>query len=353
MKKTTKSLLITALILLCAGLLLALSSALFTKVMGIDPYGVEQKAKVIETKSISLDDILSVSQESNFVKKLSTKEFSKIDVLSFAGNVVICSDPGETRIQLDHANTNNLSWEIVGETLMIKEEDPVGFLGFYIDENGFSFQGLRHIFGPGNSANSGKTVTVYLSSKIKLDQVNVHSTIGDVTVDGVFSENLSISASTGNVCVKNLQSENGKISIEGNVVDVLLENNAYSNCTVSTRIGSIKAGIPKGDNQSTVLDVWMGNVNLNTDLPTSYYKLSFSTMFGTITRNGQTAGKSLSDSSSTASRISSTIILGSASISYSGGDESSYVPPEKPESVPESEEKPSQEPNLPPQDNEI
>ena len=90
----------------------------------------------------------------------SETEFSKVDLTSFAGNIVIRPSDGETRLVLEHTNVNNISYSIIGETLVVKEVDPVGFFGIYIDEDGFSFKGLRQVFGPGNSANTGKTITL-------------------------------------------------------------------------------------------------------------------------------------------------------------------------------------------------
>ena len=58
MKKTTKSMLITSLILFAAGLILALSSALYVKISGIDPFLVEQKVKSINTSHLSASNSL-------------------------------------------------------------------------------------------------------------------------------------------------------------------------------------------------------------------------------------------------------------------------------------------------------
>jgi len=302
--------LISSLILFAAGLILALSAALFVKISEINPFSIEQKIKIIENKSLSLTDILSVSPESNYMKKLSTKAFSKIDLNSYAGDLVICAGE-ETRLELNETNTNNLVYEIVGETLTVREEDPVGFFGIYIDEKGFSFQGLRQIFGPGNSANAGKTVTLYLSPDAIPEQIQINSVIGDVVLDGVFADQIHISSFLGSITVRNLANPDGKVTITGDRTDIHLENNIYTSCNASTKLGTIHTFIPSTENTcSTVLDVWMGKVFVKTTDHSSLFKISLKTDFGSVSKNGVDLGKTCNEPSETSGRITANVLLG-------------------------------------------
>lgn len=342
MRKSTKSLLITSLILFCAGLFLAVGSAIFVKVKGIDPYGVVEKQKVIENKTISLPQLLEASPESNFVKKLSPKEFHRIDLSSYTGDIVVRS-ADVTSIELQKTNTANLTCSIIGETLTIAEEDQVGILGVYINDEGFSFKGLRHIFGPGNSANLKKVVIVNIAKDFPIDQINIDSKIGDVLVDGITATTLNITAKNGNVELKNLPNVDGKISVKGDTADVEIEDCYYNSCNISVKIGDITADILDLSAVSNVFESWIGNVEIETDLPTTQYKLSLSSTFGSISRNGSLIGKDCKESAENASRITANALLGSISLDFEGDDESLYVPVDSEsttEEVPQTAEAP-------------
>ena len=324
MKKTTKSMLITALILFCAGLLLALGSALFVKIRGIDPFGVPHITKVIENKELSLNDILSASPDSNYMKKLSKKEYSRVSFTSFAGDIEIYSTEGETKVELLDANTSNLNVEIIGETLTVEEIDGVSFMGIHINRDGFSFKGLRQIFGSGNSANSTKVIKLYLSKNIAVDQIDISSIIGDITVDSISTELTNIYADFGNISIDALSSVSGKLNIKGSVNNVKLSNMENITSTVSTRIGDIEADIGGKSDFNTILDAWLGNITVKTEEPTSFYKLALSSTLGNVLRNGEPFGQKLNDSSTTAKRVTAATIFGDVSIAFIDGDENKY-----------------------------
>lgn len=343
MRRSTKSLLITSLILFCAGLLLALGSALFVKIKGIDPYGVVEKEKVIEDKTISLPQLLENSPESNFIKKLSPKEFLRIDLTSYTGDVIVRA-ADETSIELQKANTANLTCSIIGETLTIAEQDEVGILGVYINEEGFTFKGLRHIFGPGNSANLKKVVIVNVAKDFPIDQIDIDSKIGNVSVAGVTATTLNVTAKNGNVELRNLPNVDGKISVKGDTVDVNMEDCFYNSCNISVKVGDVNADVLDLRAISTVLESWVGDVEIETDLPTTQYKLVLSSTFGSISRNGNMIGKDCKESAENASRITATALFGSVSLDFEGGDESLYVPVDSEpvtEEIPQTSEAPT------------
>ena len=331
MKKTTRSLLITALILFCTGLLLSLSASLYAIITHQKIFDVEKKDKNIESITVGIDDILSHSPNSNFVKKLSDSHFTQIDVTSFAGNVKICTGAEKTELILKKANTSNLNYEIVGGTLKIEEVDPVGFCGIYIGKDGLTFKGLRHIFSPGNAINSRKTIILNLAKDTPLAELNISSYMGNVICEKISAEKIDIHSTIGDIRLKDLANESAKITISGSLTDIDLENNAYSSCSVNTKFGDIDVDLKDQVGQSTILDLWCGDVDMETALPTTYYKLSISTTLGSIERNDKHCGKKLSDSGSTASRISSGILMGDFSLSFKGKDESKFIPPVKEE----------------------
>ncbi len=346
MKKTTKSLLITSVILFTAGLLLALSSFLYVKVRGIDPYGIERNIKTPENKTVYLPEILSTSPNANFNSGTSPVPFSKIDMTSFTGDVVIRSTEEPSYLALENANTQNIAIEIQGETLVIRDIRPVGFFGIFIDENGFSFHGLRQIFGPGNSANAGRTVTVYVNSETELSQINVTSSVGDITVDGISAQNLDTKASLGDITIQNCTVSEGKITAAGSFSQITIDENEAASINVSSRFGTIHANLTSPTTQSAIFDLWVGKIRIRTDLPTTFYKLNLGTAVGKVTRNQIGVGKSLNDVSTTAKRISSSMILGSIALDFNGENEADYQAPEpEPEtSVPETDEPVTAEP---------
>jgi len=310
MRRTSKSLLISALVLFAAGLILALSAALFVKIKGIDAFGVQQKTVIIEDKVLTLTDVLSNSPDSDYMLDESDVPFSKVELHSFAGNLVVRPSDGETKLSFEHTNTNNISYEIVGDTLIVKEVEPIGFFGIYVDDDGFSYKGLRQLFGPGNSANSGKTVTLYLDPNLIVESLVVKSKIGDVTLDAISAQEIEVDAFYGKVNLLNLQNSESKVRVNGTVSKILLSNSAYASCNLSSKIGTIEANLGDFGVNSTVLDVWTGKVFVKTVLPTENYKLSLTTTVGSIMKNGELFGKTLNESSTTTARISSTAILG-------------------------------------------
>ncbi len=321
MKKTTKSLLLSSLVLFCAGLLLAFGSALYAKIAKIDVYDFEDKARLIENKTLKLSDILTVSPDSNYVKKLSETEFNKIDIGSFTGTVNIIGGAKETKLVLKNTNTNNFSYQIVGDTLKLDEVDPVVYFGFAIDKTGFHFKGLRHLFHPGQPANTKKDITLYLSDKNQIENVTLQSTVGDINLTTITAEKINIKSGIGHITLKDFASPNAKISISGTKTDVTLDNSDYKSCNINTKFGSVDATLVKADGQSTNIDIWMGNANVKLDAPDNYYKLGLSTQMGSIYQNKKNLGKEANVSGKVSSRISSSIISGSFRIMTNGEKE--------------------------------
>jgi len=331
MKKTTKNLLISSLILFCTGLLLTLCASLYAKINKIDVYDVTEKARTIENKTVKIDEILKKSPESNYVKQLSTAKFNKINVTSFTGKVVICTGSKDTEVKLDKANTNNIAYSVIGDTLTVTEVDAVGVMGFYIDKGGISFKGLRHIFNPGNSTNSEKTITIKVPANLLLSHVEVSSTIGNVTIDGISAEEINVQAKSGTINIKNLKYQNAKLKINGTFADIHMKNNLYSTCSISVYLGNIDTHLLKNTNTSTILDLYFGDIKVKTDSPTNYYKLSITTNSGIVSRNGKEIGKKLNDDGDGAARISSSIFIGDFQLDYSKGKDPQ--PPKKPAQV--------------------
>lgn len=328
MKKTTHSLLVTSLILFCAGLLLTIVTSMYAKVKKIEVFDVEKKERTIVNTTLSIDQILDKSPDANFVKHLSPTKYSRLDLTSYSGKIVICPGEEDTQVVLEEANAANLELAVIGDALTVREVDPVGYLGFYIDKGGVSFKGLRHIFNPGNAINSDKIVTLKIPQSVALSQIDVFSSIGDITLDGVNANFINVHSVKGTIDVKNLTNATSKITINGNFTDVEMDNNLYSSCAISSRFGDIKTHVLENSNGSTILDLWIGDINVKTDTPTSLYKLSIATTYGQVIRNSENVGKTLNNDGFSAARISSSIFKGNFNLEFTGGDESSYVPPQ-------------------------
>ena len=326
MKKTTISLLTTALILFCTGILLALFASLHAKISKIEVFDVETKESKIETLSLTIDDVLKKSPDANYVKQQSSTKYTRIDLTSFVGDIIICNGGQETEILLDEANTNNLEYFVEGDALTIREVDPVGFMGFYVDDSGISFRGLRHTFHPGNAVNSDKVITVKIPEGLVLNQIDVFTTIGNITIDGISAGTINAESGKGLISIKNLKNAESKVAVKGNFSSVEMEENLYSNCSISTHFGSIKASLVEDANASTILDLWYGSIDVETLLPTSQYKISITTGNGVIKHNSKTIGETLNHDGTSAARISSSIVIGDFNLIYSGEKEDSFVP---------------------------
>ena len=330
MKKTTKSLLTTALILVVAGLILSLGSFIYAKICGIDIYGVEKKAHKPETRDFTLAKILEDSPESDFAKKLTSTEFTKVDLLSFVGKVEIVPTDGETHVTLTDATLDNITVQVTGSTLTIAEKDEVGFLGVYIGDKGFSYKGLRQIFGPGNSADTGKVMTLYLNRETVPEEISVRSSIGDISVSGIDVQNLTMHSFLGKMTVAGVNAT--KILVEKTFGTLSFENNVYISLSASVRFGKIVGAMPEAAGQSTVLDLWIGSCTVDTDAPLNRYKLTLTATVGSIRRNGESQGKNLQVSSRATNRITSSVLLGRISLNDGG------QPIDAPMPEPETEE---------------
>lgn len=312
MKKTTKSLLTTSLILVCAGLLLSLGSFIFAAVQKIDIFGVENIPYVSTSKDYSLSGIMENSPDADFNKKLTSKYFTRIDVLSFVGKVEFLPTTEETHISLENANPDNINVRVIGSTLTIAEQREVGFMGVYIGEKGFSFKGLRQIFGPGNSANTAKVITVYLNEEDLTESISVHSYFGDVKMEKVSGTVLSVSSTIGNVDLKELHFN--RIEVNQTIGKLSLSDNNAGAVNATVHFGKVNARIPFLEGQSTIIDLWVGSCNIETDAALNDYKLSLNTTVGSVQKNGVNTGRVLQEYSEAASRISSTVLLGKISV---------------------------------------
>lgn len=314
MKRSTKSFLLTALILFCAGILLTLGSFLFVKIRGINPYGVEDSLKTPESKTVTLDEIMKQSPNANFAKGTAASEFSKIEATSFSGKLVILPTDGKTYLDLKETDTQNLSCEVIGETLIIRDTKTVGQFGFFINENGFTFHGLRQIFGPGNFMESKRVVTIYVDRSASVSEISATSMVGDVTVDGVSVGNLKVMTNFGNVKVKNCTVTEGKINVEGSVSNVEVADNHSVYLSVSVKFGNIDAYLTTPETASSNLDVWLGNVRVRSAEPFSLIKLYCETKMGAVYLNGDQLGKAVqpsTDLTNSVRRVSSSAIFGS------------------------------------------
>lgn len=321
MKKTTKSMLITALILVCAGLLLSLGSFLFALISKVDIFGVENVPYISATKDYTLTEILESSPEADYTRKLTSLPFSKLDILSFVGKVEIVPTKDETHVTLTNANPDNVLVQVIGTTLTVAEQREVGIMGVFIGEKGFSFKGLRQIFGPGNSANPGKAMTVYLNEDDLAESVSIRSSVGDVVVRGIGGDSLSVRASFGKASLEDLTVKH--VEVMETFGTLTLKGNECSSINATVHFGSVEAFLPQCGDQSLVLDLWAGKCTVSTEAPLTHYKLTLSTTVGSVEKNGKSAGKTMQEYSGTASRISSTVLLGK--ISVNGSEEAEAV----------------------------
>lgn len=316
MKKTTKSLLIASLILVIAGLVLALVTLLVAAIMKIDVFGVDAVKRVSVSEDHTLTSILKNSPDADYSRALTTVPYTDISVTSYVGKVEIVPTEGETHVALSNATPDNIQVQVIGSTLTVAEQKQVGFMGIFVDEKGISFKGIRQIFGPGNSANAKKVMTIFLNKEDNVQSITVRSTFGDVRIEDIQAQSLSLQATAGKGYVKGVTCD--RMDITKTFGKLVLEDNVCISANASVHFGSVNAHLPHSNDQSTVVDLWVGKCSFTTQSSLDRYKLALNATIGSVAKNGKGNGKSLQEFSDTANRISSSVLIGMINVN---GDE--------------------------------
>jgi hypothetical protein len=182
---------------------------------------------------------------------------------------------------------------------------------------------------------------INVAEGVVLDEITINSKVGNITVDGVSVASLDVISVFGNVSVQNLPNPATKINCRGRKTDIVLDKSFYSSCSLTTKIGTVQAHVLDLNNFSTVAETWIGDISIETDVPTKEYKLKLSSTKGSVIHNGKNVGGELENLALNATRITASSLFGDLGIRFTGGDEDKYVSAETapaPEETPQTEQ---------------
>lgn len=286
MKHSTKSMLRTAVILFAAGLLLTTSCYIYAAANDIDIYGVSSnKAQYVSYKE-TIGEILLRSPDAAKNAQLDPTypDFNTMEIYSQVGEVELRSTDGETYIEYENVDVNNLKCEILGDTLSISEIDPVSFMGISIKNEGIAFDGLRQIFNSKSLMNKDRKVTVYLNKGTILESLSVSANVGGVVMDSVSAREATVNVAYGEASVSNCDFTGGTIKINGDICDINFDKNTYSMCNIAIINGDIYAVVSEGKSN---METTLGSVSVTSTKKLSDYTIRMSTNYGKVKVEGE------------------------------------------------------------------
>ncbi len=269
MKKTAISMLISALILFCAGLLLTLVTLIYTTASGTDIYSGQAG------RTSNIRDFTKTFAELGFTAENPVK---KIELSSLVGDVVILPTDGESRVEFYQSDLNNIVCKFENGTVTVKEDSSVGFMGIEISNDGMGFNGLRQLFRSSGNANSQRRTTLYLNPAEFKGVLNVKCEVGDVSAKEILCSELYVENTFGQVDVADCVLTS-TLNVKGNFSDVIIRENTYLQSDINVTFGKIYALI---DQQKTNLQTSVGDITVLTARGKDEYQLRLSNTSGAI-----------------------------------------------------------------------
>lgn len=269
MKKNTISMLITALILFAAGFLLTVITLIYTSISKIDIYPGQSKTKPEIGNTVKTFGDMGYAQGDLL---------RKIELTSLVGSVDVLPTDGESRVEFENTDLNNLDTSFADGVLTVTESQPVGFMGLEVSAEHFGFNGLRQIFRWSNNAKTSKKITLYLNPNDFSTVLNVTSKVGDVKVRDIDCSEMYIVSAVGDITVDgcNLTSA---LNVKGDKADVFVRDCHYMQAAVNVTIGDVWALVTE---HKTNLQTMLGSVTVITRNTKDDYQLRLSTTIGSI-----------------------------------------------------------------------
>lgn len=199
-----------------------------------------------------------------------TENFTDVDSLNIdisTGEVVIKS--GETfRVEAQNV-TDNFKAEVSGN----------GTLN--VNENGNSTHFLW--FNWSGFGNINAKITVYLPEDFIADEARINMGAGNLTIDNLSTERLTLSAGAGNINGSNITAN--KVKFDGGVGSVNLNGVTLNDADMDSGVGSLNIeGVLLGDNS---INCGVGSVNLDLNGNVDDYDLDIESGVGTVRVNGE------------------------------------------------------------------
>ncbi len=269
MKKTTNSMLISALILFCTGLLLTLITAIYTTAAGVDIFsGTGSSNPNVRDYSKTFADMGYTQNDT----------IKKIDFSFLVGDVEVLSTQEESRVEFYQTDINNIVCKFENDTITIKETNSVGFMGFEINEKGVGFNGLRQLFRSVGNASMERKVVLYLNPQDFNGVLNVNCVVGNILCRDLTCSELYTKSTAANVTVLNSR-VNTALNVQGMIGDVFIRENEFLQCRVNVTNGKIYAYV---DENKCNFETTLGDIFILTEQSSTDYQLRLSNTTGAI-----------------------------------------------------------------------
>lgn len=153
-----------------------------------------------------------------------------------------------------------------GKLIVADKDNRFGFLWF--DFGGFH--------------NTNSVITIYLPADFVAREAKLNTGAGNITIEGLKADNLSISAGAGNINGTNMAAD--KVEIDGGVGNIKLTEVYFKDTDIDCGVGDLDIkGILLGD---TELDCGVGSVDLELEGQVEDYDLDIDSGIGTVRLNG-------------------------------------------------------------------
>ncbi len=314
MKHATKKMLITALILFCAGLFLTTVGYIVAAVNDVSVYDENERPKAdVKSETYNLNQLTG------------GESFTNLEIRFQVGNVVITKVTGsnQSTVQVSAVDMATFGHGVKDGVLSLADDDvyPSTYYGFSFTSNGFGFNGLRQILNFASAGNKNRTLYINLASDMAdLQNITIHCGAGNVIVRNfTVKDSVSVSVSYGNISVDNI-SIGGSFSASTDLGNISMNDSSYARCELASTRGNIQAYLTGNGNNT--FDSVAGNVTIEVKNPLQKYEITMSTTTGSVYVGDVEIGSDYThypdSNEQSLGKIIATAIVGSVKISQRG-----------------------------------
>lgn len=240
MKRTTKSILITALCIFCAGALLTVTCLVVSLATKTDLYGDATREYDYSPFQLSFSELFELAGASNGA-------FSELFLDMQACHVRVEKTDGASRIEFENTDRNNLVFTEDYGILTVSEKQAVNRYGLEVSGQSISFDGFRHLFRY-QSIGAAPDICIYLGAADQPTSLRLNATLGaieltDVALDG----GITLSLSYGNVTLDRCTGADGALSVRVSCGSIECRDSSFPASTLQTSCGSVLCLNMKGD----------------------------------------------------------------------------------------------------------
>ncbi len=245
-------------------------------------------------KSAEADGIKIFAQEvdennnSVFNYDFSNLAISKFEIIVNDADINIIGGAEESRIELINFTEGLYSFNVSGKIITLNETpDLSSMLKFW--ENGFNFNGLRHLikFG-GNEITGDKSVNIYLTPNDAVKIFNLSSEKGNISLEKVTKQaDYNITCNNGKISVASLKTSS-EFNVTGKNCSFYLDNSYLRNFTAEIKEGDINATKFIASNISIKLDT--GDVIIDALRELDAFGIDLACKTGNIKLSGENKG---------------------------------------------------------------